>query len=116
MGPCSPPLGSWLLIYRLLRWGPPYVDEGVAAYENRYRQQPIRRLAATANPLGFQLSACCQLKRDVTEQREENCFDSRLIVVRRFCDRYPAQRSPSRCDQPGDSRFRRVLALIDCLS
>jgi transposase len=44
------------LIYRLLRWGQPYVDEGAAAYENRYRQQRIRRLAATAKDLGYQLS------------------------------------------------------------
>jgi len=26
------------LIYRLLRWGQPYMDEGVEAYEKRYRQ------------------------------------------------------------------------------
>ena len=25
------------LIYRLLRWGQPYVDEGVEAFEKRYR-------------------------------------------------------------------------------
>ena len=37
------------LIYRLLRWGQPYVDEGAKAYEARYRQQRIGRLAATAN-------------------------------------------------------------------
>ena len=29
------------LIYRLLRWGQPYVDVGAAAYENRYRQARI---------------------------------------------------------------------------
>ena len=44
------------LIYRLLRWGQAYVDEGVAAYENRYRQQRIGRLAATAKLLGYQLA------------------------------------------------------------
>ena len=44
------------LIYRLLRWGQPYVDEGAAAYENRYRQHRIGRLAATAKQLGFQLT------------------------------------------------------------
>ena len=26
------------LIYRLLHWGQPYVDEGAQAYENRYRE------------------------------------------------------------------------------
>jgi transposase len=44
------------LIYRLLRWGQPYVDEGATAYETCYRQQRIRRLAATAKQLGYQLA------------------------------------------------------------
>jgi transposase len=44
------------LIYRLLRWGQPYVDEGAAAFENRYRQRRIHRLEATAKELGYQLT------------------------------------------------------------
>ena len=44
------------LIYRLLRWGQPYVDEGAAAYENRYRQLRIGRLIATAKGLGYPLT------------------------------------------------------------
>jgi hypothetical protein len=44
------------LIYRLLRWGQPYVDEGAAAFENRYRELRIGRLAATARQLGYQLT------------------------------------------------------------
>lgn len=44
------------LIYRLLRWGLPYVDEGAAAYESRYRQHRSGRLAATAKELGYQLT------------------------------------------------------------
>jgi transposase len=44
------------LIYRLLRWGQRYVDEGAAAYENRYRQQRIKSLAARAKQLGYQLT------------------------------------------------------------
>ena len=44
------------LIYRLLRWGQPYVDEGAEAYENRYRQQRIRSLTARAQALGYQLT------------------------------------------------------------
>jgi hypothetical protein len=44
------------LIYRLLRWGQPYVDVGAAAWENRYRQARIQRLAATAKDLGYQLT------------------------------------------------------------
>jgi transposase len=44
------------LIYRLLRWGQPYVDEGAQAYENRYRARHIQSLAAKANALGYQLT------------------------------------------------------------
>jgi transposase len=43
------------LIYRLLRWGQPYVDEGVEAFEKRYQQQHIKGLAARAKELGYQL-------------------------------------------------------------
>lgn len=45
------------LIYRLLRWGKAYVDEGAAAYERRYRQARIQRLTSLAQDLGFQLVA-----------------------------------------------------------
>jgi len=44
------------LIYRLLRWGQPYVDEGAAAAEKRYQEARIQRLAAQAKDLGFQLT------------------------------------------------------------
>ena len=44
------------LIYRLLRWGQPYVDEGAEAYENRYHQRRLLSLTARANSLGYQLS------------------------------------------------------------
>ena len=43
------------LIYRLLRWGQPYVDEGAKAFEERYRHQRIRSLTARAKELGYQL-------------------------------------------------------------
>jgi len=43
------------LIYRLLRWGQPYVDEGAQAFEERYHQQRIRSLTARATELGYQL-------------------------------------------------------------
>jgi transposase len=43
------------LIYRLLRWGQPYVDEGVEAYEKRYHQGRVKRLTAAANDLGYEL-------------------------------------------------------------
>lgn len=43
------------LIYRLLRWGQPYVDEGAEAYERRYREGRISAMKAKAKELGFQL-------------------------------------------------------------
>jgi len=45
-----------ILIYRLLRWGQPYVDEGAATYENRYREERIRSLMAKAKELGYQVA------------------------------------------------------------
>ena len=45
-----------ILIYRLVGWGQPYVDQGAAAYENRYRPRPITSLMAKAKELGYQLT------------------------------------------------------------
>ncbi|HTE85720.1 MAG TPA: IS110 family transposase [Dehalococcoidia bacterium] len=42
-------------IYRLLRWGQPYVDEGAATYERRYQLARVKRLSATAKDLGYTL-------------------------------------------------------------
>jgi transposase len=42
-------------IYRLLRWGQPYVDEGAAAYDKRYHEARVKRIAATAKHLGYTL-------------------------------------------------------------
>jgi hypothetical protein len=44
-----------VLIYRLLRWGQPYVDEGAAAYERRYQESRLRALQAKARELGYEL-------------------------------------------------------------
>jgi transposase len=44
------------LIYRRLRWGQAYVDEGAAAYEKRYQETRIRGLTARAKELGYQLT------------------------------------------------------------
>jgi transposase len=43
------------LVYRLLRWGQAYVDEGAAAVEERYERTRISSLTARAKELGFQL-------------------------------------------------------------
>jgi len=42
-------------VYRLLRWGQPYVDEGAEAYEKRYQQQRLKALVSKAKTLGYQL-------------------------------------------------------------
>ena len=44
------------IIYRLLRWGQPYVDEGAETYEQRYRENRIKSLKARAKELGYQLT------------------------------------------------------------
>lgn len=46
-------LAIW--IYRLLRWGHPYVDEGAEACERRYQFARLNRLTSTAAQLGYQL-------------------------------------------------------------
>lgn len=43
------------IIYRLLRWGQPYVDQGAAAYEKQYQQRRISNLKTTAQDLGYEL-------------------------------------------------------------
>ncbi len=43
------------LIYRLLRWGQQYVDEGAEAFERRYEEIRITALKAKAKELGYQL-------------------------------------------------------------
>lgn len=43
------------LIYRLLRWGQPYVDQGAEAYEKQYRERSFKGLQAKAKQLGYQL-------------------------------------------------------------
>ena len=43
------------LIYRLLRWGQAYVDEGQQAYEARFQATRLRSLKATADQFGLQL-------------------------------------------------------------
>lgn len=42
-------------IYRLLRWGHRYVDEGAEAYERRYHENRIKSLTVKAKELGLQL-------------------------------------------------------------
>ena len=44
------------LIYRLFRWGQPYVDEGAKAYEDRHRELRIKGLISKAKQLGYQMT------------------------------------------------------------
>jgi transposase len=43
------------LIYRLLRWGQPYVDQGAEAYEKQYQQRRLSNLKTVAQDLGYEL-------------------------------------------------------------
>jgi hypothetical protein len=43
------------LIYRVLCWGQPSVDEGAEAYERRYEQNRLLSLKSKAQRLGYQL-------------------------------------------------------------
>ncbi|MFH0908853.1 MAG: IS110 family transposase, partial [bacterium] len=44
-----------ILIYRMLRYGQAYVDEGLDAYEARFEQRRLRSLKDAARSLGFDL-------------------------------------------------------------
>lgn len=44
------------LIYRLLRWGEPYVDIGQQAYQKLYENSRLKALARNANQLGYELT------------------------------------------------------------
>jgi len=43
------------LIYRLLRWGQPYIDEGASAYEKRHKEQTFKNMASKAKRMGYRL-------------------------------------------------------------
>jgi transposase len=43
-------------IYRLLRWGQPYVDIGAAAYEKQYNDRRVKSFISKAQELGYQLT------------------------------------------------------------
>jgi transposase len=43
------------LIYRMLRYGQDYVDEGAKTYEARFEQRRLRQLTDTAHQLGYRL-------------------------------------------------------------
>jgi transposase len=46
-----------LLIYRMLKFGKPYVDSGQDAYEKQYQERSVRNLARKAKEFGLQLVA-----------------------------------------------------------
>ncbi len=45
------------IVYRMLKYGAGYVDQGETAYEERYRDRLLRNLKRRAAELGFQLTA-----------------------------------------------------------
>jgi transposase len=44
------------LLFRMLRWGQQYVDQGQQAYEERFQATRLRSLASTAAQFGYQLT------------------------------------------------------------
>jgi len=44
------------LVYRMLRYGMKYVDQGAAFYEVRQRELQIKRLKAKAEKLGYRVT------------------------------------------------------------
>jgi transposase len=44
-----------VLIYRLLRWGQPYVDQGEEAFEKQFQERRINALKSKAKELGYAL-------------------------------------------------------------
>src|SRR5437762_8835698 len=44
------------LVYRMLRYGMKYVDQGAAFYELRHREPQIKRLKAKAEKLGYRVT------------------------------------------------------------
>src|SRR5262249_48202826 len=45
------------ILYRMLKYGAGYVDQGEGAYEERYRDRLLHNLKRRAAELGFQLTA-----------------------------------------------------------
>jgi transposase len=43
------------LVYRMLRYGMKYIDQGAAFYETQHRQVQIKQLKWKAAKLGFQI-------------------------------------------------------------
>jgi hypothetical protein len=44
-----------ILIYRMLRYGEDYVDQGAEAYEEQYKQQRLNYLRSTAKQMGYEM-------------------------------------------------------------
>ena len=44
------------LVYRMLRYGMKYVDQGAAFYELRHRELQIKRLKSNGANLGYQIT------------------------------------------------------------
>ncbi len=49
-------LARLVLVYRMLRYGMKYVDQGAAFYELRHRELQIKRLKAKAEKLGYRVT------------------------------------------------------------
>ena len=44
-----------ILIYRMLRYGQDYVDQGVEAYEEQFKKRRLHSLITTAKQMGYEI-------------------------------------------------------------
>lgn len=53
-----------ILIYRMLRWGQEYVDQGCEAYEQRFKEVRLRACRETAKQFGYKLLPIAEEQRE----------------------------------------------------
>ena len=69
------------LVYRMLRYGMKYVDQGVAFYEAQHRQVQIKQLKWKAAKLGFQTD-----RPSSGRLKNKSFCGARAAAARRLCD------------------------------
>ena len=65
-----------ILIFRLLKFGQAYLDKGVEAYEERFRQRRVMACQEMAKSLGFMLG-----QRQLQTRVDDNYISARIVDV-----------------------------------
>src|SRR5437879_13919143 len=60
------------LVYRMLRYGMKYVDQGAAFYELKHRQLQVQQLKWKAAKLGYKVTPIPEIGRASCREREQN--------------------------------------------